>query len=200
MSGDSNADFSIDSQVIHVIRNPLDACASWWQLNAARATLDVSDPTRHAAKVANKVFGEEDRQSMQRYFDLWDKHTQYWSSVPVLRHPLRYEDLKAQPVPNMMSLLSFLLPEEDLPGLDKLACMVESDPSHEAYQRKAKTDDFAAWDSFEPELRSDLLARVRKSFCSLGYDKLLRKTRPDAADEMDGFCDSVTWTGKRDRR
>lgn len=45
----------------------------------------------------------------------------------------RYEDLKANPVPQMMSLLTFLLPNEDLPSLVDLACMVEKDHAHEAY-------------------------------------------------------------------
>lgn len=45
----------------------------------------------------------------------------------------RYEDLKAAPVPQMMSMLAFLLPEEKLPPLDELACMVETDHTHEAY-------------------------------------------------------------------
>ena len=52
----------------------------------------------------------------------------------------------------MMSLLSFLLPETDLPTLKDLACMVETDHSHEAYKSR-RNSDFASWDSWEDELR-----------------------------------------------
>lgn len=46
----------------------------------------------------------------------------------------RYEDLRASEIPEMMALISFLkLPAEDVPDLTDLACMVESDHSHEAY-------------------------------------------------------------------
>jgi hypothetical protein len=186
-------------QIVHVIRNPLDAIASWWQLNAARSTLAMSDPARHAAKIANKVYGEADRTDMLRYIDRWDHHTQYWSAVPLHRHTLRYEDLKAQPVPNMMALLSFVMPEDDLPGLDRLACLGEKDEGHEAYKSR-RSGDFSSWDDFEPELRSELLARVRRSFCANGYDKLLVKARPEAEGEMDGFCDVVEWEGKMVRK
>jgi len=182
-------------QVVHVVRNPLDAIASWWQLNAAKSSLAMSDPLRHAAKVADKVFGLADRRDMIRYIDRWDHHTHYWSSVPVHRHTLRYEDLKAQPVPNMMALLAFVMPQDDLPGLDKLACLGEKDDGHEAYHSR-RSSDFASWDAFEPSLRRTLLRRVRTSFCSLGYDKLLVKARPDATEEMNGFCESVEWEGR----
>lgn len=33
----------------------------------------------------------------------------------------------------MMSMLAFLLPAEELPPLEELACMVETDHTHEAY-------------------------------------------------------------------
>jgi hypothetical protein len=33
----------------------------------------------------------------------------------------------------MMSVLPFLLPDDDLPSLNALACMIETDHSHEAY-------------------------------------------------------------------
>lgn len=104
-----------------------------------------------------------------------------------MKHTLRYEDLKAQPVPHMMALLSFLLPEEDLPSLERLACMVEKDPSHEAY-KSARRSDFASWELWSPELRRDVLQVTKGPFCRHGYDRLLRDRLGDV-DELKGLCE-----------
>ncbi|KAL8293090.1 hypothetical protein RQP46_000784 [Phenoliferia psychrophenolica] len=118
-------------------------------------------------------------------------HAAYWTQAPLLTEVLRYEDLKATPIPKMMSLLTFLLPSTDLPSLADLACMVESDASHEAYHSR-KNSDFSSWDDYEPELRMEVLRLVRRPFCSFGYDRLLAKKQGELP-EFQGFCDRVSY-------
>lgn len=35
----------------------------------------------------------------------WARHTLYWSQAPILTHTLRYEDLKATPIPQASAYL-----------------------------------------------------------------------------------------------
>lgn len=110
----------------------------------------------------------------------------------------------------MMSLLSFLLPEHDRPSLNDLACMVETDHSHEAlvttetshtfnveadcsvHNRYAsqRSSDFASWNLWEDNLRFEVLELTKRPFCAFGYDKLLQ-LRIGSTREMEGFCNAV---------
>lgn len=94
------------------------------------------------AELPGDRFGDLQREEILDLARRWRRHSVYWQQAPVLTHTLRYEDLKAQPVPNvrcrvrmhglkqsakllgrtqMMALVSFLLPDEDLPPLEDIA-------------------------------------------------------------------------------
>lgn len=111
----------------------------------------------------------------------------------LLQHTLKYEDLKASPIPHMMSLLSFLLPDTNLPPLGDVACIAEHHESLQAYH-SARNSDFATWDQFEPSLRDEVLRIVRRPFCAFGYNRVLLNARGDdlvVQKTMENFCDSV---------
>ena len=74
----------------------------------------------------------------------------------------------------MADLMAFLLPEEDLPPLNRVACAVEKRPS--AYKSR-KAPVFDAWDKYEDETRTWLLREVKDVWCRFGYDQLLREER-----------------------
>ncbi|GAA5902422.1 hypothetical protein JCM6882_002748 [Rhodosporidiobolus microsporus] len=186
-------------QVVHVIRNPLDAIISWWHYDNAPRTEEGWQ--NHEAKVDVELFGEPHRFALMYYADRWARHTTYWTDAPILTHTLRYENLKAQPIPNMMSLLSFLLPDEDLPPLQDVACIAEHHENLQAYHSR-RSSDFATWDKFDPVLRDDILKVVRRPFCALGYRRVLLNARPDDATAqaaMDRFCEEedVAEEGKK---
>ncbi|GAA5934766.1 hypothetical protein JCM1841_005040 [Sporobolomyces salmonicolor] len=174
-------------QVVHVVRNPLDAVASWWHLSHVGRTPEGFQ--NHEGKVDIDKFGDEHRASILDLAERWRRHSVYWAQAPVLTHTLRYEDLKAQPIPHMMSLISYLLPDEDLPPLADIACIAEHDEKLQAYHSR-RSSDFATWDKYEPSLREELLSVVRRPFCAFGYQHVLRNAKGDVP-EMDGFCDDV---------
>ncbi|GAA6062280.1 hypothetical protein JCM10212_000940 [Sporobolomyces blumeae] len=174
-------------QVVHVVRNPLDAVASWWHLSHAPRTAEGYQ--NHEAKVDIGKFGDEQRDSILNLAERWRRHSVYWQQAPILTHTLRYEDLKAQPIPNMMGLVSYLLPDQDLPPLADIACIAEHDEHLQAYHSR-RSSDFATWDSYEPNLRQEILEIVRRPFCSFGYEHVLRNAKGDLP-EMAGFCDTV---------
>ncbi|GAA5947958.1 hypothetical protein JCM10213_007666 [Rhodosporidiobolus nylandii] len=183
--------YSQFDQAVHVVRNPLDALVSWYHLaNAPKTSEGFQD---HEHKLDIDKFGAEHSEAILDLAERWRRHTQYWSQAPILTHMLRYEDLKAQPIPHMMSLLSFLLPDEDLPPLSDVACIAEHHENLQAYHSR-RSSDFASWDKFEPWLRDEVLKIVRRPFCTFGYSRILLNARPDDADAqaaMDGFCDSL---------
>ncbi|SCZ98367.1 BZ3500_MvSof-1268-A1-R1_Chr3-2g06323 [Microbotryum saponariae] len=181
--------FKTFDQTFLLVRNPIDAMASWWQLQQSGRTPEGY--LQHNAKTAIEggKFGELHRKRLLDMAQRWADHSMYWLDVPILTHTMRYEDLKASPIPHMMGLLAFLLPEEDLPSLESLACMVEHDESHEAYHSR-RASEFAAWDMFEPELRMDILLTVKRPFCMFGYEKVLERAK-GALPEMAGFCADI---------
>jgi hypothetical protein len=106
-------------------------------------------------------------------------------------HEVRYEDLRAAPLPNLMSLLSFLLPTESLPPLEDLACVVELNEEAEAYHSR-KSGAFSAWERFsvrispdgldhvdalgQPDMRALILQMTARQWCRYGYGTLLKNT------------------------
>ncbi|KAI5481608.1 hypothetical protein MNV49_002834 [Pseudohyphozyma bogoriensis] len=176
-------------QIVHVVRNPLDASASWWHLSNVPVNPDGT--LDHEAKAKIGKFGKDQRQLLLTMARRWRDHTNYWTHSPISRIQIRYEDFRLAPVAKMMSLLEFLEPGKELPSLEKLACMIERTDGHEAYKSR-KSPDFATWDKWEPELRREILAITRRPFCAMGYDKLLLERLgddPSAREEMEGFCD-----------
>ncbi|KAK4046027.1 hypothetical protein OIV83_006416 [Microbotryomycetes sp. JL201] len=184
-------------QVVHLIRNPLDSIASWYHLS--HAPKSAEGHFDHEAKVSlpGGKFSNLQRDSLIDMAERWGRHALYWSQAPVLTHTLRYEDLKATPMPKMISLLAFLLPEEDLPPLGDLACIVEPQGAHQPYRSRRRSD-FASWDSWEPDIRAEVLKIVRRPFCAAGYLAVLRNARGELPVEMIDFCDSVDFSSMVD--
>jgi len=54
-----------------------------------------------AAKLDIGKFGAEQRNSILDLAERWRRHSVYWQQAPLLTHTLRYEDLKAQPIPHV---------------------------------------------------------------------------------------------------
>ncbi|GAA6015220.1 hypothetical protein JCM10207_003647 [Rhodosporidiobolus poonsookiae] len=178
-------------QAVHVVRNPLDAVASWYHLSHAPKTADGL--TQHDYKLKIDKFGEEHADSIRDLAERWRRHTVYWDEAPILTHTLRYEDLKAQPIPHMLSLLTFLLPDEELPPLTEIACIAEHHENLQAYH-SSRSSDFSTWDAYEPWLRLELLRIVRRPFCAFGYQRLLLQARgddPAVQEAMEGLCDAM---------
>ncbi|GAA5889639.1 hypothetical protein JCM16303_004449, partial [Sporobolomyces ruberrimus] len=154
-------------QLVHVVRNPFDAITSWWHhSHAPRTSEGYSD---HEAKLDIGKFGDEDRETILDSAQRWRRHAIYWQQAPVRTQTLRYEDLKAEPI-------SHPLPEEDLPPLADIACIAEHDEHLQAYQSR-RSSDFATWDSYEDDLRREVLEIVRRPFCSFGYHHVLSNVR-----------------------
>ncbi|KAL7336738.1 UAA transporter family-domain-containing protein [Rhodotorula toruloides] len=176
---------------VHVVRNPLDAVASWWHLRHAPPTAEGYQNHEAKVELPGGKFGEAQRDDIIDLAKRWRRHTTYWQQAPLLTHTLRYEDLKAQPIPNMMSLLSFLLPDDDLPPLGDIACIAENHENLQAYHSR-RSSDFAQWDSYESSLRQEILDIVRRPFCAFGYRRILLDAKgdlPDVQEAMDGYCD-----------
>ncbi|BGP27902.1 hypothetical protein JCM10295v2_006889 [Rhodotorula toruloides] len=176
---------------VHVVRNPLDAVASWWHLRHAPPTLEGYQNHEAKVELPGGKFDEAQRNDIIDLAKRWRRHTTYWQQAPLLTHTLRYEDLKAQPMPNMMSLLSFLLPDDDLPPLGDIACIAEHHENLQAYHSR-RSSDFAQWDIYEPSLRQKILNIVRRPFCAFGYRRILLEAKgdlPEVQEAMDGYCD-----------
>ena len=199
---------------VFAVRNPLDAISSWWHLSHSPRTAEGFQDHEHKVELPGGKFGRAQRDDVLDLARRWRRHTVYWQQAPILTHTLRYEDLKAQPIPNvrlclslvnvrtaereltsrhahtaqMMSLLSFLLPDDALPPLGDIACIAEHHENLQAYHSR-RSSDFAQWDAFEPELRTEVLDIVRRPFCAFGYERVLLNARadhPDAVAAMDG--------------
>lgn len=74
----------------------------------------------------------------------------------------------------MANLMAFLLPERNLPSLDRIACAIDKRPS--AYKSR-KSPIFDAWDRYEDETRDWVLGQVKELWCKFGYDRLLKLER-----------------------
>lgn len=90
-------------------------------------------------------FSSEQRDEIIDFAERWRRHTTYWQHAPISTRVLRYEDLTARLIPNvccpsglrrrreltevrsqMMSLLAFLLPDDNLPALDRITYVARS--------------------------------------------------------------------------
>lgn len=189
-------------QVVLLVRNPLDAILSYWHLSReieAQHALDAVDPSHehlydHGRKMKDTPVGtgptaEAERQSILEGADYWTSHAVYWGQAPIRTHSVRYEDVTAQPVTHALAMLSFILPAEDLPSIDRVVCVAQGNEKAEAYH-SAKVQPFASWDKYEPSLRWEVLERVREPFCKHGYDHLLREMKGEL-EEMKDFCKGV---------
>jgi len=159
-------------QIVHLVRNPLDAAFSGWQMANVPKTADGQ--LNHSARLDIADLGATDAQlgDVVRRAEIWLHHTAFWRAQAVAVHTVRYEDLLKHRLATLMPLLAFLLPD-DLPSLAQLACVTEADPSREAYASR-KAPEFASWPLYEPRARLQIVETVKVEWCRMGYDLLLR--------------------------
>lgn len=107
------------------VRNPIDAISSWYHLaNAPRTAEGFQNHEDKGEASCLKVaqsstfvdgtrirlilvalpggkFSDLQRDSLLDLAERWARHAIYWSQAPILTHTLRYEDLKATPIPQV---------------------------------------------------------------------------------------------------
>lgn len=87
-----------------------------------------------------------------------------------------------------LSILSFLLPPDELPSLSALACELETDETLEAYKSQ-KPKPFVSWRDWDPSLRREVVEINRRSFCREGYGALAAEVLGEEGKaELDGIC------------
>ncbi|ORY82882.1 hypothetical protein BCR35DRAFT_303502 [Leucosporidium creatinivorum] len=181
------ADLHFD-QAIHLVRNPLDAIYSDYQLAHAPRLPDGS--LDHSARIdVGKLGGNAlQRVNVLARAEIYRAHYEYWSSaeIPVLK--VRYEDLMSSRLSSTLAILSFLLPPAELPSLSALACELETDESLEAYKSQ-KPKPFVSWHDWDPSLRREVVEINRRSFCREGYGALAAEVLGEEGKaELDGIC------------
>ncbi|KAK4702000.1 hypothetical protein P7C70_g4225, partial [Phenoliferia sp. Uapishka_3] len=181
-------------QAVHLIRNPLDAVASWWHWQ--HSELKDGHPD-HEAKVELEVFNDGDRPHLIELAKRWRNHALYWHQAPIRTHTMRYEDLRDDPIPQMMSLVPFLLPAEDRPSVGRLSCLAEKKSNKLEPYKSRKSSAYASWDLWPKALRMDILYITRRPFCAFAYDRLMREQKGDLP-ELKDFCKKVVFDMSRD--
>ncbi|KAM0749179.1 UAA-domain-containing protein [Meredithblackwellia eburnea MCA 4105] len=179
-------------QAVHLIRNPFDAVASWWHMEYAESTSAVQN---HEGKVELEggEFDPGDRPRLIEFAKKWRNHALYWQQAPIRTHTVRYEDLRRDTIPQMMSLLPFLLPPDDRPSLERVTCLAEKVNKLNPYKSR-KMGAFSAWSSFYPSLRMEILYITRRPFCAHGYlPLLLEAVGEENVPELKGFCDRISF-------
>lgn len=78
--------------------------------------------------------------------------------------------------------------ESRRPASDSLADLIRVFLSYHS----RRLSDFASWDTYEDDIRMEILKMVRRPFCSAGYLKVLLNAK-GPLPEMDGFCDDVNF-------
>lgn len=120
VSLDSQNHWTQFSRDVHLIRNPLDSIFSYYNFRHTHS---------HEDRVDIDQLGEADAHEVLLLARRWVEHAEYWDNVPLRSYELRYEDLRETPLPSLMNLLSFLLPADQLPSLEHLACTYTLAPS-----------------------------------------------------------------------
>ena len=84
--------------MVHLVRNPLDAVASWW--NFEYAPLKPSGEQDHEAKLVTPTdpFEGGDRERLVEFANRWKNHALYWTQAPLRTLEVRYEDLREEPL------------------------------------------------------------------------------------------------------
>ncbi|KAL8280717.1 hypothetical protein RQP46_007040 [Phenoliferia psychrophenolica] len=160
-------------QAVHLVRNPVDALFSGWHLGHVPKT--NNGQLDHAGRLElDHGLGATpaERADVINRARIYLNHYEFWGGVPVPTHLVRYEDLVDSRLPTLMAVVTFLLPPEDLPPLSQIACALELDESKEAYKSR-KAPEFAAWDSWDPELRTEVITMLRTPCFGLGAQTLL---------------------------
>ena len=136
------------------------------------------------------ILGDKEFENILFLARRYARHADYWLKVPLRTHLVRYEDLRSTPLPELMKVLTFLLPNEKLPPLERLACTVELHEKAQAYH-SSKAEIFSSWNNFSPKLRKAILEELKPVWCRFGYDQLAREQGLDT--EVD--CSSLSNAG-----
>ncbi|KAK4702538.1 hypothetical protein P7C70_g3685, partial [Phenoliferia sp. Uapishka_3] len=174
-------------QVVHLIRNPVDSLYSGWQLaHVSKLPGGVLD---HSGRLNIPALGAtaQQRADVIHQATIWNNHEKFWRGVNLPSHLVRYEDLLVHRLPTLMSLLVFLLPDEELPSADQVACALELDKSREAYVSR-KAPPFASWDLWAPGFRTEIIKTLKVPWCRNGFQYLLREWKGTDTG-VDDLCD-----------
>ncbi|KAM0746385.1 hypothetical protein T439DRAFT_137768 [Meredithblackwellia eburnea MCA 4105] len=178
------------TKAVHIVRNPIDSIFSEWQLEhypKAMGQLDHTGRLNVGEFGSDTVAGHRHRKEAIAYAKKWAMHEEYWTTSSFPTHHARYEDLIDYKLPTLMSILAFLLPPDELPSLSQVACVTELDAAREAYKSR-KNPAFSTWNTWNPELRKQVIEIVRPGWCRQGYNVLLRKVVGEVKG-IDGICD-----------
>lgn len=140
-------------KIVTVVRNPLDAVASYLQFSIA--SRNRGGENEHESKPV-ETYGAANRLEIEKLARRWASHARTIHNAPKLKHLARYEDIREAPVTHIMSMLAFVLPANELPPLARVACIARHDEHLEPYKSR-KSRPFSSWDQWEPELRQYVL-------------------------------------------
>ncbi|ORY82875.1 hypothetical protein BCR35DRAFT_331249, partial [Leucosporidium creatinivorum] len=138
-------DYSFD-QAVHLIRNPLDSLYSGYMMAHVPKTSDGAQD--HSARLDIGLLGSTaaQREDVLERATVWKTHAEYWGEAArVAIHSVRYEDLMESRLATLMGIISFILPSNQLPPLNDIACLVE-----------------------------EVVELLKDGWCRHGYDQLLR--------------------------
>ncbi|KAM0749760.1 hypothetical protein T439DRAFT_357287 [Meredithblackwellia eburnea MCA 4105] len=160
--------------------------ASFWNLNFSPLRNGHQD---HEKKITIKKFGSDQRSTLLEYAQQWTEHAEYWLKAPIQTHFMRYENVREDPIPHMMSLLPFLLPPEDRPPLSRVTCLAQNTSSLDPYKSR-KVQAFSNLRLFPEPLMLEIFNITRRPFCTFGYWSLLPEEIKTMAG-VDTLCEQV---------
>ena len=130
----------------------------------------------HTAKLSVK-YDNKSHAVLLPFLQDWNEFLNYWDEVPIQGLVIRYEDLRHSTSLHLAQMVEYLLPEEDLPSPEKMACALKLDREKEPYP-SPKITPFKNWEQhFTEETFNWIIEQVADNWCKLGYDRLLLETR-----------------------
>ena len=121
----------------------------------------------------------------------WKRHSDYWLNVPLSRHFLTYEALRDDTQTQLSSLVSYLLPPEDLPSLQQISCAVELHEQGRPYHT-ARIQHFSSLKYYDDDLKNEIFASVAPFWCRFGYDLLYKQVTGEEPIQ----CKQTPWLTK----
>jgi hypothetical protein len=131
----------------------------------------------HSKKLENVKFTPDSHKSLLPFLRDYNEFIAYWSRVPIQGLVIRYEDLRRSPGVQLAQIVDYLLPEEDLPSSEQMACALQLDTEKEMYP-SPKIKPFQDWEKhFDGETFEWIIKETREVWCMFGYDRLLYEQR-----------------------
>lgn len=169
-------------KIVTVVRNPLDAVASYLQFRHVPRNFSSTAHDAHEAKVLD-YFGAELQEEVEFLTNRWLSHARELHDVVKPKHFVRYEDIRDSPVTQVMGMLTFMLPEDERPPLARVACIARQNDHLEAYKSR-KSRPFSSWDKWDPEVRQVVLDMTEP--CVVRFASRLSHTDTGAAGSATG--------------